>query len=810
MKTLLLFVATFVSICIQAQVSLEQLDTKRVTLPNGWSLTPVGISITLGDLPLNIAVSKSKKYIGITNNGQSTQRIQLVDVKNKKILSDVEIPKSWLGLKFSADEKSLYASGGNDNWILKYSIVDDALKLSDTFKLGKKWPVKICPTGLDIDDEKHTMFVVTKEDSSLYVVDLNKHTTLNKISLGSEAYTCLLSRDKKELYISLWGSKEVLVYNVSKKSITQRISVGDHPNDLALSKNNRYLFVANSLDNSVSIVDLKQKKSIETLNAALYPDALQGSTTNSVALSDDERTLFIANADNNCLAVFDVTTPGHSRSKGFIPVGWYPTCVRTIGSEIYVTNGKGFSSMANPMGPNPTEKKQATKWKEGDMNKPMEVQYIGGLFKGELSIIQNPAEDQLSIYSEAVYKNTPYTKNKEKLTSGETGNPIPMRTGEKSPIKHVFYVLKENRTFDQVLGDLPKGNGDTSLCLFPRKITPNLHAIAEQFVLLDNFYVDAEVSADGHNWSMGAYANDFVEKTWPTSYGSRGGNYDFGGNRKIAFPKNGFIWDLCLKNNVTVRNYGEFSDDGKPHLSSLAKNTCTKYRGWDLSYRDIDREKVWEQDFDSLIAINKVPQFNLVYLPNDHTSGMSKGAYAPFAAVGDNDQALGRLIDHLSKSSIWKESVVFVLEDDAQDGPDHVDAHRSIAFVAGAYVKRNELDHTMYSTTSMIRTIELILGLPPMSQYDAAATPMWRCFNSTPDLTGYDHLPPGVNLDERNMAVNELSEKSAGFDLTKEDKVPDLLFNEVLWYAIKGPGVKFPTPKRGAFIKHHQVEEDDD
>ena len=809
MKTLLFCIASFAILNAHSQISLEQLDAKRITLPNGWSLTPVGTSITLGDLPLNIAVSKNKKYLAVTNNGQSSQRIQLIDVKNKKILSDIEIAKSWLGLKFSSDDKWLYASGGNDNWILKYLNTNGNLKLADSFKLGKKWPVKICPTGLDIDDDNHTMYVVTKEDSSLYVVDLLRHTTMYRLPLGSEAYTCILSRDKKELYVSLWGAKELVVYNVGKKTVTQRISVGDHPNDLAISKNNKFLFVANALDNSVSIVDLKLKKTIETLNAALYPDALQGSTTNSVSLSDNDKTLFIANADNNCLTVFDVSTPGHSRSKGFIPVGWYPTCVRTIGSGIYVTNGKGFSSKANPYGPSPLEKHQQTKWKEGDMNKPMDVQYIGGLFKGELSIIAEPSENELSIYSEAVYKNTPYTKNKEKLASGEKGNPIPMQPGVSSPIKHVFYVLKENRTYDQVLGDMTAGNGDSSLCLFPRQITPNEHKIADQFVLLDNFYVDAEVSADGHNWSMGAYANDFVEKTWPTSYGGRGGNYDFGGIRKIAFPKNGFIWDLCLRNNVTVRNYGEFSDDGRPHLQTLAKNTCTKYPGWNLAFRDIDREKIWEKDFDSLVAINKVPQFNLVYLPNDHTSGLSKGAYTPFAAVGDNDQALGRLIDHLSKSSIWKESVVFVLEDDAQNGPDHVDAHRSIAFVAGPYVKHHFVDHTMYSTTSMIRTIELILGLPPMSQYDAAATPMWRCFNSEPDLVSYDHLPPGVNLDERNTAINELSEKSAGFDLTKEDNVPDLLFNEVLWYAIKGPSVKFPAPKRGAFIHHHQVEEDD-
>jgi YVTN family beta-propeller protein len=792
-----------------AQVSLEQLEEKKITLPNGWALTPVGKTIPLGDLPLNITFSASERYMAVTNNGQSTQSIQLIDVKNEKILDEVTIPKSWLGLKFSANEKWLYASGGNDNWILKYALINNRLTLADSIKLGRKWPTKISPAGIEINDPAHALYVVTKEDSALYVIDLNNKKLLHRLPLGAEAYTCLLSADRKELYISLWGGDKVLVYNIRQNKILFRISVGDNPNDLCATGNGRYLFVANANDNSVTVIDIRLKKVIETLNTALFPNSPTGSTTNSVALSADEKTLYIANADNNCLAVFDVSHPGKSRSRGFIPVGWYPTCVRTKGSRIYVANGKGFTSMANPNGPNPVETDQQTKYKEGDKSKPLELQYIGGLFKGALSIIPVPDEKELAIYSQAVYHNTPYNKQIEQMPEGEKGNPIPLKPGLETPIKYVFYVLKENRTYDQVLGDMSSGNGDSSLCLFPRHITPNQHALADQFVLLDNFYVNAEVSADGHNWSMAAYANDYVEKTWPTSYGDRGGTYDYAGNRKIAFPKNGFIWDLCIRNHVSMRNYGEFSDDGKPHLPGLAKNTCASYPGWDLSFRDIDREKIWERDFDSLLSLNKIPRFNLVYLPNDHTSGLEKGAYTPFAAVADNDLALGRLVDHLSKSPIWKESVVFVVEDDAQNGPDHVDAHRSIAFVAGPIVKRHYVDHTMYSTTSMLRTIELILGVPPMSQYDAAATPMWRSFTSGADLASFDHLPPGVNIDERNTATNEYSRQSMAFDLRKEDNVPDILFNEVLWHAIKGQSTPYPAPRRGAFLLQHHSEEDD-
>ena len=482
---------------------------QQLTLPNGWSLSPAGRSLPLGDLPLNIAVSKSKKIIAVTNNGQSKQTLQLINTKTEEVLDNIEIKKSWLGLKFSSDEKYLFASGGNDNWILQYSTAGNKLKLLDSISLGKKWPNKISPAGIEIDEAKHLLYVVTKDNNSLYIINLIDKTIVKQLQLNAEAYTCLLSPDKTQLYISLWGSKQVAIYSVLQGNIIKTIDAGDHPNELCLSKNGKYLFVANALDNSVSVIDTKQQRVIETLTASLYPDAPQGSTTNGLALSADEKILFIANADNNCLAVFDVSHPGKSIAKGFIPVGWYPTCVKVIGKKIFVTNGKGFSSFANPKGPSPV--KRRVKYQADDEDGP---QYIGGLMKGTMSIIDMPSEKQLSIYSQQVYKNTPYTKEKELLSKGEAGNPIPQKIGDTSPIKYVFYIVKENRTYDQVLGDVKEGNGDTSLVLFGEKITPNQHKLVKDFVLLDNFYVDGEVSADGHNWSLGAYATDYLEKNW--------------------------------------------------------------------------------------------------------------------------------------------------------------------------------------------------------------------------------------------------------------------------------------------------------
>ena len=776
-----------------------------IKLPNGWSLTPAGRSFPLGDLPLNIAVSGSGKRMAVTNNGQSVQSIQLIDPVSEQVLHTEMVAKAWYGLKFSADEKTLYASGGNDNRILVYKVFPDKLQLADSIILGDKWPKKISPAGMDIDEVSKTLYVVTKDNKSLYVADLRRREVRQQISLGSEAYTCLLSPDRKNLYISLWGNDKVMNWNL----ITQRKkewSVGDNPNEMCLTKDGRYLFVANANDNSVSIIDTREDKVTETLNAAMYPDAPSGSTSNGLALSHDEKTLYIANADNNCLAVFDISIPGSSRSKGFIPVGWYPTNVKVLGKKIFVSNGKGFTSAANPYGPDPSEQRQKVIYQKSDSSRPADVQYIGGLFKGTMSIIDVPDEKTMGAYSKAVYENVPYTKEKERNPGGEAGNPIPRMVGESSPIKYVFYVIKENRTYDQVLGDIPEGNGDSSLVLFGEKITPNQHALAREFVLLDNFYVDGEVSADGHNWSMGAYATDYLEKNWPTSYGGRGGEYDAEGTREIANNKNGFIWDLCSRSGVSYRTYGEFADDYKANIPSLEGHFCPYYTSWDESVRDTTRFSQWRREFDSLLAKNAVPKLNTLRFINDHTQGLTPNKPTPFAHVADNDLAVGLFVEYLSQSPIWKETAIFIVEDDAQNGPDHVDAHRTTAYLAGGFVKRRFVDHTMYSTSSMLRTMELILGLPPMTQYDAAATPMWNCFSLRPDTSPFRAKPSNINLDDINTKNNALSQKSLEFDFSKEDRVPDLEFSELIWKAVKGENSIMPAPRRSAFLRTNAPE----
>ncbi|AEE47978.1 bifunctional YncE family protein/alkaline phosphatase family protein [Haliscomenobacter hydrossis] len=784
----------------QASLTLGRYGkVEKLLLPNGWSLTPLGKQIELGDLPLNLVLSADQTRAAISNNGQSKHSLMWIDVPNQKVLHELDIPKAWYGLALTKDAKTLYASAGYDNMIKVYSIENDRLKLKDSLVLGNRWPRGAAsPAGLALSADEQHLYCVTKGDSALYDFNVGNKTLFKKTKLKAPAYTCNLGPDGKKLYITLWGASSVGVYDTETAQMETEIAVGSHPNEMVFSKNGALLFVASADDNAVSVIDLTEKRVVETIVASLYPDAPIGSTSNSIAISEDGKTLAVANADNNCLALFDVSEPRKSKSLGFVPTGWYPTSVRFSNNNLLVINGKGLTSKANPNGPNPY--KARTK----------ETEYIAGLFKGTLSVIPVPTREELPAFTRLVYQNTPYEKNKELVTEGEAGNPIPRKVGEPSPIKYVFYIIKENRTYDQVFGDMKEGNGDPSLCLFPDTVSPNMHALAREFVLLDNFYVDAEVSADGHNWSTSAYANDYVEKNWPTSYGGRGGTYDYEGSKSIAWSKGGFLWDKCKEAGLSYRSYGIWADYGQTYMPNLKGHLCTTFAGYNLAIQDILRFERWKTDFDSLQAINQVPRMNFVRFGNDHTAGARVGVPSPAAMVADNDLAVGRFVEHLSKSKIWKESAVFVVEDDAQNGPDHVDAHRSPCLVISPYTKRKHIEHSMYSTSSVLRTMELILGLTPMSQYDAAAKPMYACFTRTPDYAPYEAKANQISLTARNTIDDYWSKLSYQFNLEKEDRAPDMAFTEVIWKAVRGRNAVVPAPRRSAFVIPIEVEAEDE
>jgi hypothetical protein len=539
-----------------------------------------------------------------------------------------------------------------------------------------------------------------------------------------------------------------------------------------------------------------------------------GNTPNSLALSPDGEHLFVANANINTVAVFEVEEAGKARSLGFIPVGWYPTSVRVApdGKSLIVANGKGLISKANRHGPQPGRKN------------PMNLdEYIGGLFQGTLSFIELRKGEaftrKLAEWTGRAFECVPDTEAKISALDLE-GSPIPRKTGDPTPIKYCIYIVKENRTYDQILGDLGRGNGDPTLTLFGEKITPNHHALAREFVCLDNFYVESEVSADGHEWTMGAYATDFVEKHWPIVYGHNARKklpYPAEGTvDHIARPAGGYLWDRCIEAGVTFRSYGEWVEDGKtpddpgaPKVPALEGRIDPKFRSFDMDYPDVKRAERFISELKRCEQEGKMPRMQVVRLPNDHTSGTSPGKPTPTAHVADNDLAFGQIIEALTHSKFWPELAIFVVEDDAQNGPDHVDAHRTIAYAISPYIKRGSVDSTLYSTSSMLRTMELILGLKPMSQFDATAMPMFASFQKEPDLTPYKCRPVEVDMSATNERIAWGAQESLKMDFTKEDAADDLLLNEVIWRSVRGAESPMPAPRRAAFV-FTKAEEDGD
>ncbi|HSK08218.1 MAG TPA: alkaline phosphatase family protein, partial [Vicinamibacterales bacterium] len=551
--------------------------------------------------------------------------------------------------------------------------------------------------------------------------------------------------------------------------------------------------------NAVWVLDLAEGVAREQISVSLYPNAPVGSTPNALALSPDGRTLLVANADNNTLAVVDVTTAGRSEVEGFIPTGWYPTGVLFTpdGKRILVLSGKGLTSMANPRGP------------IGDF------QYTGSMLQGSLSLVPVPDGPTLAAMTKQVYELVPYKEATRLAPAGAPkASPIPGKVGQASPIKYVFYVIRENRTYDQVLGDMPRGNGDPNLTLFGAAVTPNAHALAEEFVLFDNFYCDAEISMDGHSYSTAAYATDTIEKIWPTNYGGRGATYlgeggwtmrgPFG---NFAAPPDGYIWDFAKRAGVTVRSYGEFAqwkerwgpvEATVPGLQGLVHPTFPPY---DTMIPDNKRVDVWLEEFRQFEANGQLPRLSIIRLGNDHTNGTRAGSPTPRAMVAENDYALGRVVEAISKSRYWKESAIFVLEDDAQNGPDHVDAHRSVLLVASPFARRGHVDSTLYTTSGVLRTMELILGIPPMSQLDAAAAAMYEAFQATPVVSPFALRPALYPFDEMNAPNAPGALASLRMNLEEADMAPELELNEIIWMSVHGARAKMPPPVRTGFVR---------
>ncbi len=540
---------------------------KGVTLlPNGWQIAPAGRALQVGDFPLSMVRSADGRYVIISNNGWSKPSLTVVDTQQYAVTSRVAVDHAWLGLVWHPDGRRLYSSGAAENTVNEFTWEKAALKAADRFVLGR--PAIWLPPGtrdlggtgfiggLAISADGKALYAAHTLGRALSLIDLTKNRVSRTVDLPAEPYTPLVSRDGGTLFVSLWGGAKVLALDAATLAVKSEVAVGEHPNAMALSGDGSRLFVACANTNKVWAIDLPGLVTREQISVSLYPDAPPGTTPNALDVSPDGTTLAIANADNNTVALVDITEPGESKVKGFIPTGWYPTSVLfdREGKRLFVLNGKGLTGQANPRGPQPT-------------SPTADGQYQGQLLQGALSIIDLPDAAALAAHTQKVLQITAYTEAK-RLTPSSTpaASPIPKRVGAPSPIKYVFYVIRENRTYDQVFGDVELGNGDPSLTIFGEDITPNAHALARQFVLLDNFYVDAEVSYDGHAFSTGAYATDAVEKLWPTNYGKRGGVYMSEGGwgdrnqyGNLSAPADGFIWDFASRAGVSVRSYGEFA-----------------------------------------------------------------------------------------------------------------------------------------------------------------------------------------------------------------------------------------------------------
>ena len=789
-------------------------------LPNGWRIAPAGRHLGIGDLPLAMTVSPDGHSLIVTNNGYVRPSLRVVDLDRGIVAQTFALDDAWLGMAWHPDGTRLYSSGAAANSVVELGWRDGRLRAGTTIQLARS--SRTAPAGAqnvpNAESPRPQSFVgglgITPDGSRLcavhvlgkllHVIDTATRSIVATATLTAEPYTCLASKDGKTFFVSLWGGARVLMVDAATGAENRSAIVGEHPNAMVESPDGKRLFVACANTNAVWVVDLDSGKATEQVSMALFPNAPPGSTPNALTLSSDGQQLLVANADNNTVAVVDVSQAWQSRVSGFIPTGWYPTGVlfSRDGRQIFILSGKGLTSLANPRGP-----QAGVPSAEG--------QYSGSMLQGSLSMLPAPDAAALDRYTKTVYRVTPYSDaTRLAPASAPAGSPIPQRVGGASPIKHVFYVIRENRTFDQVLGDLGRGNGDPSLALFGDDITPNAHAIAREFVTLDNFYVDAEVSADGHAFSTGAYATDFVEKIWPTQYANRGAVYRSEGGAEmrnaygnIAAPLNGYLWDAALRAGRTVCSYGEFAalDAAtkvvKASVPGLDGHVHPSYPPWDLKIQDQKRADVWIEEFQQLDKQGTVPALSIIRLPNDHTSGTTAGAPTPRAMIADNDLALGRIVDVLTHSATWKDAALFVLEDDAQNGPDHVDVHRSPAFVLSPYVRRGVVDSTMYTTSGMLRTIELILGLPPMSQYDAAATPMYGAFQSSPVLRPFTHLEARTRLDEMNRPAAAGSAESARMNFDEADRTPEIALNEILWRSIHGPNAVMPPPVHAAFIR---------
>jgi YVTN family beta-propeller protein len=807
-------------------------------VPTQQLIRPAGRSVEYHGRPVDLVLSRDGKTVYVKSNTQ----LLAIDADTWQIRQELKSAKggaSMHGIALAADGKSLWVTLTGSTIAEAKVGADGALTWGKRIEIPATGPRKDCyPCGIAMMADGMHAAVCLSVSNTVAIVDLAAARVDRTIDVSVAPYDIALSGDGKTAYVSNWGGRRatkddktqesagtpvvvddrgvactgtVGVIDLAAGKQVAEIAVGLHPSDLELTRDGKTLFVANANSDTVSVIDTSSRSTTATINVRPDEELPFGSMSNALALSGDEKTLFVANGGNNALAVVDLAA---RKVAGFVPAGWYPGTVVVHDRDLFIANIKGVGSR-DPK----------------DAGKLNSHSYWGSVTK-----VATPADAAtLAKYTEQVRTDAlvPQTLRAwEKAQADAKPLPVPKHVGEPSTIEHVVYIIKENRTYDQVLGDIAKGNGDAKLCTFGREISPNHHALAEQFALLDNYYCNGICSADGHAWVTEGLAVDYLEK----SFGGWSRSYPFPGDDSLAFSATGFIWDNVLLHGLSFRNYGEFSvtrktgeaatwgeiyEDWKtgggttkvPLSNGIAIDTLRKYScpdspGWNLRVTDQLRADAFLKELAQAERSDQWPNLMTLYLPQDHTSGTNPSVPTPAAMVADNDLALGRVVEAVSHSKFWPKTCIFVIEDDPQNGFDHVDGHRSICLVASPYTKRGAVVSRFYNQTSVLHTMELMLGLPPMNQLDAMAPTMEDAFTSKADLTPYKHVPNNIPLDQMNPPKSalrglmlELAEQSERLPLEEPDRADENTLNRIVWHSVKGPDAPYPAAFAGAHGK---------
>jgi DNA-binding beta-propeller fold protein YncE len=828
-------------------------------LPTGVLLDPAGRSSDLGNMPLSMVLAPEGDRVVVLLAGWREQGLQVVETRTGRVLQTLELPAAFLGMAFAADGHTLYVAGGYEDVVYRFDWQGGVARPAGAIALAEKDAVKGSryPAGLALARDGKTLYVAENLADALAVVDLASGKVVQRLPAGRLPYDVAVGKSG-EVYVSAWGGDTVSVFETapgagatpggaapgaaatpggaatSTAAVTSlvaagRVEVGRHPSALLLGAGGSRLFVASASTDRVTVVDTRTRQVVAQLNDPPPAGPAEGSTPSALALTGDGRRLLVAESDNNAVAVFDLAaaTSGvadaaagaargsrdrHDRLAGRIPVEWYPTAVLAVGDSLLVLNGKGRGAGPNPAGPRFGEAKRDPR------------SYTLGQTSGTLTVLAPvPGRAQLIALDRRVARangweravpvaadapgaaEVPEAREEPEARMGSMPGASALARARRAPhyppLRHVVFIIKENRTYDQVFGDMPGGDGDPRLQYFTRAEAPNHRALAERFGLYDHFLCNGEVSTQGHSWSTAAYSNDYIEKTTPSAYSYR--RAEDKDDEPAGFPAGGFLWDLARARGYSVRVYGELATAGKDAaggtvyrstVASAVPYTSPTYPAWDLAIRDQRRADAWLAELADYVRQGQMPALEVLHLPNDHTSGAKPGMPTPRASMADNDLALGRIVEGLSHSPFWKDTVVFVVEDDAQNGPDHVDSHRAPLLVISPYNRRGAV-HRFANTTDVLATIEDILGLDSLSHFDTFGRPLRSIFAATPDLTPYQAQVPKQPLTDVNPPNAPGATQSLRLDFTAPDAAPAAELNEILWRTLKG-GEPYPTPAR--------------